>query len=94
MVTCNPFSIPFKPLGSKLLVTGVASNQEADLLVRTYKSIKDIKKKPKSNYKLPITNYKLSTTNYQINCFHQLPNPAHNYTISFWAHEKLGSVHL
>ena len=47
-------------------MTIVASNQEADLLVRTYKSIDDVKKKAKMNYKLPITNYHLLITNYQL----------------------------
>ena len=60
IVTCNPFSTPFKPLGSKLLMTGVAN------LVWTYKSNNDVKNKAKSNYKLPTTNYQLLITNYQL----------------------------
>ena len=66
IVTCNPFTTTFKPLGFQVALTGVASNQETDLLVWTYKSINDIKKKVKSNYKLPITNYQLPFTNYQL----------------------------
>ena len=83
-------------------MTGVASNQETDFLVPTINQSMMLKGKQKAitNYQLPITNYQLpitkliAFTNYQINCFHQLPNTARIYTISFWAHEKLGSVHL